>query len=229
MTKEDVNIFAKRLQSRLSKKGVKLSLSECRETIQSTFTEAPTGDELTCLVNTLTGSVEQEVVTELTTIPTELTVESSSCEKVISTGPVTTEESEGSELVVNGSVALGSTPQQATIKQKIEENFLGEPSPIKEKILTYATEQTFRDTEELNSFLTELRGMELNVLCQVVDNHHRRRTEAFDSVTEIIDKQVEAGLERQKKFQRDYRQQLNQFSSQMQERFRQGGLAQNVV
>ncbi|MGB7440696.1 MAG: hypothetical protein WA919_06480 [Coleofasciculaceae cyanobacterium] len=251
MTKHDLNKYAKRIQSRLSTRGCRYTLEQCRQALTNQVGEnVPSETDLICVTGQLTNQAQnqEEKSTELATVEAnaseiEETIEQSDLE--IPRPEVSEDLSEhpGIEPLLNPPEdAWESEPESARlaksnpnslevvtnelVQQKVEETFSNQPVALKEQILDYSTQQTFQDTEELEEFLGELRALEFNLLVETLREHCEQRGSMLNLVAKVIDQQQQTDSEARKKFKSDYQNRLAQFQQGIERRLKSRRLAQ---
>lgn len=235
MTRPDASKFAKRLQSRLSSRGVKVSLGQCREALlDKTGGSYPTDEQMAQVMEMLSVAIEEQEESTLATVETQATLSTDAWQEELSEPGADLEdttdtwqeqidqepEPQATPLATTAKNAL-ETISKELVHQRVEATFSDQPVALKEQILSYSTEQTFQDIEELEDFLSELRAMEFDLLIKILNQHCQQRGSMLNLVTGVIDGQREADGVLRKKYRDTFRQNLSQFQSQMEARFSQ--------
>lgn len=243
MTKHDLNRYAKRIQSRLSNRGYRYTLEQCRQALINHVGEnVPSEIDLVSVTGKLTNQAQsqEKKSTELATV--EATA--SEIEETIEQSDLEIPQPEISEdLSEHPDIAPLLNPQQddawsepesaltksepgspletvtnELVQQKVEQTFSSQPVALKEQILNYSTEQTFQDAEELEEFLENLRAMEFEVLLSTLKAHCEHRGAMLNVLTGVIDEQQKKDSETRKKHRQNYQDRLNQFNQHMGQR-----------
>ncbi|NEP63543.1 MAG: hypothetical protein F6K31_42710 [Symploca sp. SIO2G7] len=215
MNKDDLNTYAKRLQSRFSKKGFKRSLEQCRNLLSEKFDSTPTTDELVALVEEFYGvSDESDLAIAPVTEPPDRQQEST-----------TINESVTSNLaVVNDDLA---PPSPHYIQQRVDDLFAGQSTGLKEQVIGYVTNQIASEAQEVDDLLLSLREMELEVLKQNLDHHFKQRESLLNSVVVSIQQHTDMDSQQAKKFRQDAQTIIDNFKARMRGRHQRAPLLIN--
>jgi hypothetical protein len=181
--------FIKRLQTRASRKGVSVSKSQVREVYQSVVAspESPTDEEISAVIEQLENQYKApsfEPTTDLLTIeqsapiqqqePQEMTPAQSSAQPSSSTLATSSPST-----LSHGSIANLSITQQQ-IQEAVEQQFGRENIETKTAILNYVAQDTFSTAQELQTALSKLRQMRLDILMKLINDHNSQSSSDED-------------------------------------------------
>jgi hypothetical protein len=180
--------YIKTVQTRLTRKGTRLSKSQIRE-VYNQIVEAPlapTEDELTVVMEQLEKQYQapsHEPTTDLTTTEESTAVQQQE-EEIQSMTPEqppaqstaqpsnsTLATSNRSSQSLTSEVCLGITQQQ--IQEAVEQQFGKENVETKQAILNYVAQDTFATATELQAALSKLRQMRLDILMKLIADHNQ--------------------------------------------------------
>jgi hypothetical protein len=174
--------FIKRLQTRLSRKGVRLSKSQIRDAYTQVVLEpeSPSDEEIVYVIEQLEAQYQapsHEPSTDLST--TEQAAPITQQETQPMTPAQTTPQPSNSTLATSNhsaisqasSADLGVTQQQ--IQQAVEQQFGKENVETKQAILNYVAQDTFSTAQELQQALGKLRQMRLDILMKLINDHNQ--------------------------------------------------------
>ncbi len=180
--------YIKTVQTRLTRKGTRLSKSQIRE-IYNQIVEAPlapTEDELTAVMEQLEAQYQapsHEPTADLTTTEESTAVQQQEEEFQAMTpaqppAQSTAQPSNSTLATSNRSsqsltleVCLGITQQQ--IQEAVEQQFGKENVETKQAILNYVAQDTFATAQELQAALSKLRQMRLDILMKLISDHNQ--------------------------------------------------------
>ena len=160
--------FIKRLQTRLSRKGVKVTKDQVREVYRELVVnlDFPTDEEMVVATDLLLSKYQkpEESRSNLATTqelpqPQQMTTPKSAL--------ATSSRSAISQL---DNTQLGIT--QTAIQEAVEQQFGNENQQTKQAILNYVAQDTFSTAQELQSALVKLRSMRLDILMKLISDHN---------------------------------------------------------
>jgi electron transfer flavoprotein alpha subunit len=176
--------YIKTVQTRLTRKGTRLSKSQIRE-VYNQIVEAPlapTEDELTVVMEQLEKQYQapsHEPTADLTTTE-ESTALQQQEEEIQSMTPAQTPAQPSNSTLATSNrsgqsltsqVNLGITQQQ--IQEAVEQQFGKENVETKQAILNYVAQDTFATAQELQAALSKLRQMRLDILMKLISDHNQ--------------------------------------------------------
>lgn len=174
--------FVKRIQTRLSRKDVRVSKSQVREIYAQVVVEpeSPTDEEMVFVIEQLEAQYQAPShvpSSDLTTTEQPLPVQPEEPKQM--TPAQTTAQPSNSTLATsqrsslsqasNGN--LGVTQQQ--IQEAVEQQFGRENVETKQMILNYVAQDTFATATELQQALSKLRQMRLDILMKLISDHNQ--------------------------------------------------------
>jgi hypothetical protein len=175
--------FIKRLQTRVSRKGISVSKSQVREVYTQIVTqpESPSDEEMSAVIQKLEAQYQapsSEPATDLTTTeqstpvqqqeePQQMTPAQPPAQPSSSTLATSSRSSQSLTSQVN----LGITQEQ--IQQAVEQQFGKENVETKQAILNYVAQDTFATAQELQAALSKLRQMRLDILMKLISDHNQ--------------------------------------------------------
>jgi 6-phosphofructokinase len=175
--------FIKRLQTRASRKGISVSKSQVREVYQSVVVtpESPSEEEITAVIEQLEKqylapsheSDSQLAITEelRPTQQHEETKEMTTAQSTAQPSDSTLATSSRSDITQASSGHLSITQQH--IQQAVEQEFGRENLETKTAILNYVAQDTFATAQELQTALSKLRQMRLDILMKLISDHNQ--------------------------------------------------------
>jgi len=173
--------FIKRLQTRASRKGISLSKSQVREIYTQLVVEpeSPTDEEMTVVIQELENQYQapsfkptnELVTTESAPIQQQETEEMIPAQPTAQPSSSTLTTSSRSDITQAFSGNLSITQQQ--IQQAVEQQFGKENIETKTAILNYVAQDTFSTAQELQSALSKLRQMRLDILMKLISDHNQ--------------------------------------------------------
>ena len=174
--------FIKRLQTRASRKGISVSKSQVREVYCQVVDspEAPTDEEIMVVIEQLEKQYlapSHELSNELATTEESVPIEQQETEEMTLTQPTaqpsssTLATSSRSDITQASSGNLSITQQQ--IQQAVEQQFGKENVETKTAILNYVAQDTFATAQELQTALSKLRQMRLDILMKLINDHNQ--------------------------------------------------------
>ncbi len=168
--------FIKRLQTRASRKGISVSKSQVREVYQSVVVipESPSEEEITAVIEQLEKQYKApsfEPTTDLATIQQQEPQVMTPAQSTAQPSSSTLATSSRSDITQASNDNLGITEQQ--IQQAVEQQFGRENVETKTAILNYVAQDTFSTAQELQSALSKLRQMRLDILMKLISDHNQ--------------------------------------------------------
>ncbi len=189
--------YIKTVQTRLTRKGTRLSKSQIREVYNQVVAAplAPTEDELSSVMAQL-ETLYQTPSNELSTIEQSAPVQQQETDMNIINNPtaavenahpaqaaaqpsnsaLATSNGSGMSHAPNGSI--GITEQQ--IQEAVEQQFGKENVETKTAILNYVAQDTFSTAQELQTALAKLRQMRLDILMKLIADHNSQSSSDED-------------------------------------------------
>jgi hypothetical protein len=239
-----VDKFIKRIQTRLSAKGLSVTKSQVREAYKSTVGkecwENPTEEQVSAVVTYITlvisdpdlslpseGTLalsDQSFVevspNQVKPIPQpeiyQVPVENLPCLQP----PTPQEKPEESALAQTIPSALETSVSSSSISKVdvtgiVKEVFASQPSEVQEKISEYALQQTFANVRQIQTFLEELRGMEFNLMVETMRDHFERRGGLMTELNNLIDSQQSKDEGKRSDFFDQIHNRMQQFQVEM--------------
>jgi hypothetical protein len=174
--------FIKRLQTRASRKGISVSKSQVREVYtQVVLTpEAPTDEEILSVIEQLekqyqAPSHEQE--NQLATTEESAPIQQQETEPMTPAQPIAQPSNSTLATSSQSGIAQASsgnlTVTQQEIQQAVEQQFGRENVETKTAILNYVAQDTFSTAQELQTALSKLRQMRLDILMKLIADHNQ--------------------------------------------------------
>ena len=175
--------YIKRLQTRVSRKGISVSKSQVREIYQSVVAipENPSEEEMSAVIEALETQYQApsyeadnnqlattEQALQLTEEPQEMTQSVPTQETP--KGDLATSNHSNLSLPSEGAMTL--TQQQ--IQEAVEMQFGRENVETKTAILNYIAQDTFTTATELQQALSKLRQMRLDILLKLISDHNQQ-------------------------------------------------------
>jgi BRCT domain type II-containing protein len=181
--------FIKRLQTRASRKGVSVSKSQVREVYQSVVAspESPTDEEISAVIEQLESQYKApsfEPNNELSATEKSAPIQQQEPEQMTPIQP--TAQSSSSTLATSNPSTLshGSTANlsitQQQIQEAVEQQFGRENVETKTAILNYVAQDTFSTAQELQTALSKLRQMRLDILMKLISDHNSQSSSDED-------------------------------------------------
>jgi hypothetical protein len=199
--------YVKTVQTRLTRKGTRLSKSQIREVYNQVVVAplAPTEDELTVVMQQLETQYQapshdptsELATTEQSTLPQQEEVKEMSqptpAQPAQEPSPSTLAKSHRSGLSQGSSGSMGITQEQ--IQQAVEQQFGRENVETKQAILNYVAQDTFATAQELQTALSKLRQMRLDILMKLISDHNQASSSDEDLIKTAL---LQASASRQK-------------------------------
>ncbi|NEP12039.1 MAG: hypothetical protein F6K14_17885 [Symploca sp. SIO2C1] len=174
--------FIKRIQSRVSRQGIKVTKDQVRavysELVKSL--ETPTEQEIQAVTELLCA--QNREVENTSIAPQESPQESIQevpQETMLQAQPQAPQaQPKNSQLATTPQSAIQPTSDdqsaitQEAIKQAVEEQFGGQNVATKTAILNYVAQDTFSTAQELQASLNKLRNMRLDILMKLISDHN---------------------------------------------------------
>ena len=180
--------FIKRLQTRASRKGISLSKSQVREIYTQLVVEpeSPTDEEMTVVIQELENQYQapsfkptnELATTESAPIEQQETEEMTPAQSTAQPSSSTLATSSRSDITQASSGNLSITRQQ--IQQAVEQQFGKENIETKTAILNYVAQDTFSTAQELQTALSKLRQMRLDILMKLICDHNSQSSSDED-------------------------------------------------
>jgi len=174
--------YIKRLQTRASRKGISVSKSQVREVYTQVVVtpDSPTDEEILSVIDQLEKQYQapsHESDNQLTTTeqatptpqqePQQMTPAQPTAQPSNST--LTTSNRSGMTQASSGNLSI--TQQQ--IQEAVEQQFGRENVETKTAILNYVAQDTFATAQELQTALSKLRQMRLDILMKLIADHNQ--------------------------------------------------------
>jgi hypothetical protein len=203
--------YIKTVQTRLTRKGTRLSKSQIREVYNQVVTAplAPTEDELIAVMEQLEKQYQapchepttsELTTTEQPTLPQQEEVkemsQSTPAQPAQEPSPSTLATSHRSGLSQASSGSMGITQEQ--IQQAVEQQFGRENVETKQAILNYVAQDTFATATELQTALAKLRQMRRDILMKLIADHNQASASDEDLIKTAL---LQASASRQKETQ----------------------------
>lgn len=200
--------FVKRIQTRLSRKDVRVSKSQVREVYESVVAapESPSEEEMSAVIQQLETQYQapshEPTASELTvaeqpTLPQQEEVKEMSqptpAQPAQEPTTNTLAKSPRSGLSQASSGSMGITQEQ--IQQAVEQQFGRENIETKQAILNYVAQDTFATAQELQAALAKLRQMRLDILMKLISDHNQASSSDEDLIKTAL---LQASASRQK-------------------------------
>lgn len=177
--------FVKRIQTRVSRKGISVSKSQVREVYTSVVVtpEAPSEEEMSAVIQKLeeqylapshestTDLVPVEQVEQPASIQQEEAKQMTQAQPAAQPSTTTLATSHGSSQSLTAQVNLSVSQQQ--IQEAVEQQFGKENVETKTAILNYVAQDTFSTAQELQTALGKLRQMKLDILMKLIADHNK--------------------------------------------------------
>lgn len=174
--------FVKRIQTRLSRKDVRVSKSQVREVYSQIVVEpdSPTDEEVLFVVEQLEAQYlapSYESSDDLATTEENQPVQQEEPQPMTTVQAMTQPSnsslatSQSATISQASKVDLGITQQQ--IQEAVEQQFGKENLETKQAILNYVAQDTFSTAQELQSALGKLRQMRLDILMKLITDHNQ--------------------------------------------------------
>jgi hypothetical protein len=175
--------FVKRIQTRISRKGISVSKSQVREVYESVVStpENPSEEEMSAVIEALETQYQapayeadnnQLATTEQALQPTEepqQMIQSVPAQEAPKGNLAT---SSRSDLSLPSEASTAITQQQ--IQEAVEMQFGRENVETKTAILNYIAQDTFATATELQQALAKLRQMKLDILLKLISDHNQQ-------------------------------------------------------
>jgi BRCT domain type II-containing protein len=196
--------FIKRLQTRASRKGISVSKSQVREVYTQVVVtpDSPTDEEILSVIEQLekqyqAPSHEQEnqlaTTEESTPTPHQEPQQMTPAQPTAQPSNSTLATSSHSGMTQASSVNLTVTQQE--IQQAVEQQFGRENVETKTAILNYVAQDTFSTAQELQTALSKLRQMRLDILMKLIADHNQASGKDEDLLKSAL---TQASANRQK-------------------------------
>ena len=247
MTKTELKIYAKRIQSRLTTRGQKapFTLGECKGALLKYVGDRqPTQEDIAAVVESLQAYQPQKAEQAL-----EISIQPPKKEELGWAELEETSAVDARDLIANldgetadkKSTALTSEDLPETtsaiesqapnlndgliptkkISEKVAEVFDNQPIEIQQQITNYAAERSFANIRELHSFLDELRSMEFNLMLQTLEDHLKRRGLMLGKLSNVLAQQSAKDEQNRQAFFNNFQNQINLFRQDMREKMSQ--------
>ena len=181
--------FIKRLQTRASRKGISVSKSQVREVYCQVVDspESPSEEEITAVIEQLEKQYKApsfEPTTDLATIEQSSPIQHQETEQMT---PAQSTAQPSSSTLATSSPSTLSQPSNANlgitqqhIQQAVEQQFGRENVETKTAILNYVAQDTFSTAQELQTALSKLRQMRLDILMKLISDHNSQSSSDED-------------------------------------------------
>lgn len=181
--------YIKTVQTRLTRKGTRLSKSQIREVYNQVITtpESPSEDELNVVMQQLEAQYKapsHEPTSELATTEQPTLTQQEEVKEMPQTNIETTPAQPAQEPL-NGALATSvqkglsrgcesdTAPTQTQIIEAVEQQFGKENFETKTAILNYVLTDTYATATELKAALAKLRQMRLDLLLKLIADHNQ--------------------------------------------------------
>jgi 6-phosphofructokinase len=178
--------FIKRLQTRASRRGINVTKSQVRDVYESVVTipESPSEEEMSAVIQQLEAQYQapsHEPTSDLTvTEESALIQQEETQEMTLAQAPAqSTAQPSNSTLATSNRSTLAQSPSaniaitQEQIQQAVEQQFGKENIETKTAILNYVAQDTFATAQELQTALSKLRQMRLDILMKLIVDHNQ--------------------------------------------------------
>jgi plasmid stability protein len=181
--------FIKRLQTRASRKGVSVSKSQVREVYQSVVAspESPTDEEISAVIEQLESQYKApsfEPNSELSVTEKSEIIQQQEIEPMTPAQPTAQPSSSTLATSNHNTLSHGSTANlsitQQQIQEAVEQQFGRENIETKTAILNYVAQDTFSTAQELQTALSKLRQMRLDILMKLINDHNSQSSSDED-------------------------------------------------
>jgi BRCT domain type II-containing protein len=187
--------FIKRLQTRASRKGVSVSKSQVREVYESVVAspESPTDEEISAVIEQLESQYKApsfEPNSELSTTEESEAIPQQEIEQMTPAQP--TAQSSSFPLATTDPSTLSHSPTanlsvtQQQIQEAVEQQFGHENIETKRAILNYVAQDTFSTAQELQTALSKLRQMRLDILMKLINDHNSQSSSDEDLLKDAL-------------------------------------------
>ncbi|HEY9652069.1 MAG TPA: hypothetical protein V6C95_15495 [Coleofasciculaceae cyanobacterium] len=192
--------FVKRLQTRANRKGLSVTKQQVRDVYEVVVKDIgnPTDEEMNLVIQKLESQVQTEV-----NQPVEMS-DLAIAQPQVSEN-LLTNESIAKALTPLEENTLDSSTEQTTLTKtetnlptnnitqqqllnQIEEKFQNYPLDIKKQLTDYAGQNTFKNLEEAQIFLEQLRSMEFRLMMQLLADHNQKRQNLAQLVSSELSK-----------------------------------------
>lgn len=173
--------FIKRLQTRAARKGISVSKSQVREVYTQVVVtpDSPTDEEILSVIEQLekqyqapSHEIENQLATTEESTPTlqQEPQQMTPAQPIAQPSDSTLATSSRSDIAQAYSANLSITQQQ--IREAVEQQFGRENVETKTAILNYVAQDTFSTASELQTALSKLRQMRLDILMKLIADHN---------------------------------------------------------
>lgn len=177
--------YIKRLQTRANRKGISVSKSQVREVYTQVVTEpeSPSEEEMSAVIQQLENQFlapSYEANGNLDIPQPQITEQPSPQQEPQSMTPAQPTAQPSNSILATSSRStlsqvssanLGITQQQ--IQEAVEQQFGKENVETKTAILNYVAQDTFATAQELQTALSKLRQMRLDILMKLITDHNQ--------------------------------------------------------
>jgi regulator of PEP synthase PpsR (kinase-PPPase family) len=175
--------FIKRLQTRANRKGISVSKSQVREIYQSVVAalENPSEEEMSAVIQQLETQYQapsREPASNLATTQESAPIHQQEEPLQMTPAQFPTQLS-SSSLATSGRSTLANASGDSTgitqqqIQEAVEQQFGKENVETKAAILNYVAQDTFATAQELQTALSKLRQMRLDILMKLISDHNQ--------------------------------------------------------
>ena len=174
--------FVKRIQTRVSRKGISVTKSQVREVYESVVStpESPSEEEMSAVIQQLEAQYQapsHQPTTDLATVESSPIQQQEEVKQMTQAQPAA--QPSTSTLATSNPSSQSLTPQvnlgitQHEIQQAVEQQFGKENVETKTAILNYVAQDTFATAQELQTALGKLRQMKLDILMKLIADHNK--------------------------------------------------------
>ena len=186
--------FIKRLQTRASRKGISVSKSQVREVYTQIVVEpeSPTDEEIVFVIEQLEKQYQapsHEPTSELATTEQSAPIQQQEELQAMTPAQPTaqpTAQPSNSSLATSSRSTLSQASSgnlsvtQQQIQEAVEQQFGKENVETKTAILNYVAQDTFSTAQELQTALSKLRQMRLDILMKLINDHNSQSSSDED-------------------------------------------------
>ncbi|NES18148.1 MAG: hypothetical protein F6K41_04280 [Symploca sp. SIO3E6] len=171
--------FIKRIQSRVSRQGIKVTKDQVRAVYSELVEklETPTEQEIQAVTELLCSQKQEVENNSITPLETQESIQEIPQETMLQAQPQA--QHHNNQLATTNQSAIQQTSDdqsaitQEAIKQAVEQQFGGQNVATKTAILNYVAQDTFSTAQELQSSLNKLRNMRLDILMKLISDHNK--------------------------------------------------------
>lgn len=129
-----------------------------------------------------------------------------------------------SGIVPQPSPGESGTIPHTQVQQMVSQAFANQPQDFKDQITEYALHHSFDNARQVQEFLEQLRGIEFDMLVNILNDHFNRRGSMLNLLKVVLDQQKQKDGESSQNFFSNFNSQLLDFQREMQSRLSKTGL-----